>query len=330
MKKKILIIGSNSFAASSLINYLLNQKYHIVGISRSREIISQYCPYKTNLNFKNFSFIQMDINKHHNSLINIIKKNKFETIIDFAGQGMVAESWLKPDQWYQTNIVSKTKLYHSLRPLKFIKKIIKISTPEVYGSKKRKIKTNDIYNPSTPYAVSHASIDTTMKLFREQFGMPIIITRFANFYGPYQPLYRLIPKAIHYFSKKQIFEIHGDGKSVRSFIHSNDFSNAIHKIIQRKINRNIYHFSGDKNYTIISILKIISNQMNIQLNDNIKYVSDRVGKDHKYIMDDSDSKSFLNWKNKTNIETGITDCINWYNNFNASLNKSKSIYIHKA
>ncbi len=197
------------------------------------------------------------------------------------------------------------------------------------GVKKNKIKTNIKYNPSTPYAVSHATMDTTIKLFREQYGMPIIISRFANFYGPYQPLYRLIPKAIHYFSKNKIFEIHGDGKTIRSFIHSSDFSHAIYKIISRNKNKNIYHFSGSKTTSIISILKIISTQMDIELQNNIKYVPERIGKDFKYVMDDSDSKKYLNWNNKIDIETGIQDCINWYNNFNASLNKSKSIYIHK-
>ena len=328
-KKKILIIGSNSFAANSLIDFLLKKNFLITGISRSKEITNHYRSYQNNQNLKNFNFIQMNINKNLLDIVGLIKKNKYEIIIDFAGQGMVAESWVNPDQWYHTNIISKTKLYFLLKDLKFIKKFIKISTPEVYGSLNNKIKTNQNFNPSTPYAISHATIDTTLKLFREQFGMPVIIARFANFYGPFQPLYRLIPKAIHYFSLNKMFEVHGNGKTIRSFIHSDDFSNAIFKIIAKSNNKAVYHFSGSDTFSIIKILKIISQQMNLKLEDHLKFIPDRIGKDYKYIMDDTESKKYLKWDNKVSVDKGISQCIDWYQEFNTSLNISKSIYIHK-
>ena len=77
---------------------------------------------------------------------------------------MVAESWVKPDLWFETNVISKIKIYHSLIDQKWLKKIIKISTPEVYGSSFKKIKENSTYNPSTPYAVSQTSIDLFLSI----------------------------------------------------------------------------------------------------------------------------------------------------------------------
>ena len=88
---KILILGSNSFAGSCLVDYLLKKKnFHVFGISRSKE---NNIKYKKNKKIKNFRFIRADLNKDIIKIEKIINKNKFRLIIDFLGQGMVAESW---------------------------------------------------------------------------------------------------------------------------------------------------------------------------------------------------------------------------------------------
>ena len=112
--KKIIILGSNSFAASCFIDYLLNKNYKIYGFSRSKEPTKILLKYKFNKNISNFRFIKFNINYDLNFLKQFIKKNNINYIVDFLGQGMVAESWIHPHHWYETNIVSKVKLYHFL------------------------------------------------------------------------------------------------------------------------------------------------------------------------------------------------------------------------
>ena len=108
---------------------------------------------------------------------------------------MVNESWDKPEDWYNTNIVAQTKLYKILKG-KFLKKIIHVTTPEVYGDKSSIINEEASFNPSTPYAVSRMALDFHLKLYCKNFGLPIIFTRTANVYGPTQDLYRIAPKTI--------------------------------------------------------------------------------------------------------------------------------------
>ena len=115
---------------------------------------------------------------------------------------MVAESWKSPEDWYQTNIVSQVKLYNSLIKLKFIKKMIHVTTPEVFGSNNKKIGENANFNPNTPYAISRATLDIHLKKYQENFRLPIIFTRTANVYGPCQQLYRIIPKTTMCKKKK--------------------------------------------------------------------------------------------------------------------------------
>ena len=134
---KILIIGSNSFAGSNFIDFILNKKVKVFGVSRKNEINKEYLKYKFNKNRKNFKFHKIDLNikKDLEKLINIVKKEKIRYVINFAAQSMVAESWIKPQDWYQTNVVSNSILIKKLIKLK-IKKYINFSTPEVYGNTK--------------------------------------------------------------------------------------------------------------------------------------------------------------------------------------------------
>ena len=138
---KILILGSGSFAGSALTDYLLNKKFKIVGVNRSIKKKGYFLPYKNNFNIKNLLIYKININKNLDlkRLFKIIKKNRFDYIIDFLGQGMVSQSWDHPDHWIETNILNKLKIIDYIIKEKIkIKKYIRISTPEVYGDNKKK------------------------------------------------------------------------------------------------------------------------------------------------------------------------------------------------
>ena len=205
--KKILILGSNSFSGNSLVNFLLKKNFHIIGCSKSHPSEKRFnCLHSLkSKKIKKFSFIKIDINKNFKELEKIIAKKKPSIIIDFLGQGMVPESWKYPYLTFNTNVLSKIRLYEFLKKKKFLKKYIKISTPEVFGSANITNSDYDNYNPSTPYALSHSSIEIYLSLLYKQYSFPVIISRFANFYCPYQKLYRLIPLAIHKAEKKKNF-----------------------------------------------------------------------------------------------------------------------------
>ena len=112
--KKILVLGSNSFAGSCFINFILKKKFKVIGVSRSNEKNKYECIYFKNKNLKNFKFIKADINKNLDKIKSTITKRKINYIVDFLGQGMVAESWINPEQWFQTNIISKINLINFL------------------------------------------------------------------------------------------------------------------------------------------------------------------------------------------------------------------------
>jgi len=296
--KNIIVLGSNSFAGSSFINYALNKNYKITGISRSKEKSKLELKYKDNLlKQKNFKFYRLDINKDINKIIKIIKKIKKPVfVIDFAGQGMVAESWNNPDQWFKTNVISKIKLIEELKKIK-INKYIRISTPEVYGSSSKMLLEENAHNPTTPYALTHSTIDKYLKLQKKEFNFPVLILRFSNFYGEYQPIYRIIPKTIISILKGKKLSLHGGGLSSRSFIYIDDFSNAIFKAINLKKQKQIViNVSSKEIITIKDLVKTICKKMNTNYKNIVKISKDRRAKDKKYFMNSKRAKNILKWK----------------------------------
>lgn len=323
----ILVLGSNSFAGSCLVDYLLKKKFKVFGMSRSKE---NNIKYKKNKNIKNFRFIKVDINKNLKNIEKIIDRYKFELIIDFIGQGMVAESWDNPDQWFKTNVYNKVKLINILSNKKFLKKYIRVSTPEVYGTSRYKIKENISYNPSTPYALTHSTIDQFLKLSFKKNKFPYVILRFSNFYGETQPMYRIIPKTIRSIMMDKKLPLHGGGSSLRSFIYIDDFCEAIFKALSKSKNGEVYNVSSNELISIKDLIKKICIKMNKKFSEVVYLEKDRLGKDQKYFMDSKKANKYLKWKNKINLDKGLEKVINWQLANKKVLKKLKIQYTHKA
>ena len=327
--KKILILGSNSFSGSHLSNFLISKKFKVYGISQSK-LYPKRLNVILNSNFKkNFKFYKLDINKDSKKIEKLILKIKPKIIIDFLGQGMVAESWIYPELTFNSNLIGKIKLYEILKKTQFLKKYIKISTPEVFGSSKIKEPESIKYNPSTPYALSHSTVENYLRLLNKQFNFPVIISRFANFYGPYQKLYRVIPLAIHRAFKKEKFYLHGSGSSRRSFIYSDDFCEGIYKMITNGNVGEFYQFSSTEYFSIKKIVSKIYKKFGLNSEQFIINVADRLGKDKDYKINDNETKKKLKWDNKVRLDKGIDNIIRWYMKHCKEFEKKDTKYVIK-
>ena len=311
--KKTLILGSNSFSGNHLAHFLIKKGFFIIASSQSLQNQKKYNPLSnlTKNEKKNFIFLKCDITHEFKKLRKIILKHKPSIIIDFLGQGMVTESWIYPELTFKSNLISKIRLYEFLKNEKFLEKYIKISTPEVFGS--ASINENKLdFKPSTPYALSHSTIETYLMMLKKYYNFPIIISRFANFYGPFQKLYRVIPLTIHKAFKKEKFYLHGSGRSRRSFIHNEDFCNGIYKVIRKGKIGEIYHFSSKEYISIKELVQKIYLKFNLNPKKYIVNVKDRVGKDTDYKISDKKTKIKLNWTNVIDLNKGIESVIEWY------------------
>jgi dTDP-glucose 4,6-dehydratase len=331
MREKIVVLGSNSFSGASFVSFLIRRSEveKVVGISRSEEPDSVFLPYrKDTKNQKKFDFYKVDLNSEVDNAIDIITKFEPQYIVNFAAQGMVAQSWENPDQWINTNVVSLAKLLKGIHKVDSIKGFVQASTPEVYGPSNN-MTESQCFSPSTPYAASKASADLLLYTYYKTHKFPIKYTRSANIYGPSQQLYRIIPKTILSIMNSTRVPLHGGGRSVRSFIHIDDVSRATYLVMKSGKCGDAYHISGDKYVSIRELINEICLLMNVRINEIIIDADRRVGNDPKYSMNSSKIRNEFGWTPLVDLHDGISQTIRWAKDNNNVLKCLTMEYIHK-
>ena len=326
---RLFVLGSNSFAGSCFIDAALTAGHTVVGASRSPEPHDAFLPYKANPGLERFTFHQWDVNDDLETILAFLPEWQPEFVVDFAGQGMVAPSWEQPWQWYQTNLVAKSHLHRALVGKPWLKRYLRCSTPEVYGNHDGLLHPDLPMRPSTPYAVSHAAVDMHLRAFHTQFGFPVIFGRFANFYGPGQQLYRIIPKTILCGLKGVRLPLHGGGHSIRAFIHGRDTAAALLLLLEAGETGEVYHFSTNEFISIRGLVEMIADRMSIGFEELVEVVGDRPGKDFAYKMDFSKSVEELGWSPKVDLRDGVDECLTWSRKNWEVIKDMVSDYIHK-
>lgn len=325
---KVVVIGSNSFSGSDFIDLLLEkQNYQIVGISRSLEKSKEFLPYKKR-NLENFKFYQIDLNHDLKKMESILDEFRPDYIVNFAAQSEVAPSWKNPHHWFQTNAVSITNLANMLKGKKYLKKYVHISSPEVYGTCEGFIKEDFSINPSTPYAASKAAGDLSLFTFYKNFDFPLVIVRATNVYGAYQQLFKIIPRSIIYIKQGKKIELHGGGNAVKSYIHIRDVSNGELSIMEKGKTGEIYHLSPDQGIAVKDIVRKISTLMNVNYEDIVINVEERLGQDKAYTIDSSKVRNQLGWSPKIDLDKGLAKTINWVDEFYSIIKTHPLEYLH--
>ena len=329
--KKALVLGSNSFSGNNFVNFLLNNKIKVVGISRSTEpnfIMSSY--YQNKFKQKNFKFYKLDINKDLNKILQITNSFKPDTIINYLAQGDVRHSWNNPTEWYQTNCMSIVNFTSELINTNFLKKYLSISTPEVYGSSNKYIYENSNFNPSTPYAGSKLAGDLHLTTLYKKYNFPVLFSRSSNVYGAYQQLYRIIPKTIIKVKLGQMIELHGKGRTRRDFININDVNSALFTILSKGSIGDSYNIANKNSLiSIYNLVKNICKTLGVKnWKDQITLIDENFGQDNKYFLNTNKIRK-LGWSEKITLESGINDTISWINKYWDKIEKMPHEYIHK-
>ncbi len=330
--ERIFVIGSNSFSGASFVDYALSLGAVVVGTSRSPELASCYLPYRWRTDgghLSRFRFEQLDLNKDTDRIARAIDEFRPEYVINFAAQSMVAESWIHPEHWYQTNVVANVLLHDKIRHFSFLKKYVHVSTPEVYGSCSGLVPETAPLNPSTPYAASRAACDLHLATFLKQWKFPVVFTRAANVYGPGQQLYRIIPRTVFFAKTGRRLQLHGGGHSVRSFIHIRDVADGTLRAARQAPPGEIYHLSTALNISIREVVERICQRLGAKFSDVVEVVGERPGKDAAYLLDSSKARQTLAWKDTIPLDQGIDETIGWIEQHLDALKQTPCDYIHK-
>jgi len=313
----ILVTGGCGFIASNFLNYMVN-KYPSINFINIDAMY--YCASLDNINVsnkKNYYFVKGNINNF--SLVSyILHEKNIDTVLHFAAKSHVDDSFLNPLEHSKDNILGTHSLLETCRQYGKIKRFIHVSTDEVYGESKlgeNEKQETDILCPTNPYSASKAAAEMLVNSYIHSFNMPIIITRGNNVYGPNQYPEKLIPKFIKLLRENKKVTIHGEGKTLRNFIHVDDVSRAFDVILHNGVLHEIYNIGSDEGneFTVMQVteklVKLIKEGDN--LNDWIEYVENRNFNDFRYHISNYKLKK-LGWKQKIGFNDGLRKLIDNY------------------
>jgi dTDP-glucose 4,6-dehydratase len=250
-------------------------------------------------------------------IANILNIYQIDTVIHFAAQSHVQNSFDDALQYTRDNVVGTHTLLEACRKYGKIVRFIHISTDEVYGESmisenEEKKHEGSVLCPTNPYAATKAAAELIAKSYYHSFKMPIIITRGNNVYGPNQYPEKLVPRFIQQLLEGNPVTIQGDGSNVRALLHVNDVCSALQLVLEKGRIGEIYNIGSDddQEFTVSHVAEILIEKiMNTQdYNKWITYIEDRPFNDKRYYISNQKVKD-LGWVIRTDFDSGIDHLI---------------------
>jgi dTDP-glucose 4,6-dehydratase len=233
-------------------------------------------------------------------------------IINFAAESHVDRSIQDSGPFVRTNVLGTQVLLDAAREFR-VGRFVQVSTDEVYGS----LGTTGFFtektplHPSSPYSASKAGADLLVQSYHHTFGVPAIITRCSNNYGPYQFPEKLIPLFITNLLRDEPVPVYGDGMQVRDWIHVLDHCRGVEAAWRRGVPGEVYNFGGRCELPNIELTRLLLKRLS-KPESLIRHVVDRPGHDRRYAIDCSRAELELGWSPQVPFERGLSETIEWY------------------
>ncbi len=233
-----------------------------------------------------------------------------DVIFNFAAETHVDRSTIDAGVFVKTDVLGTYNLLEYARRYD-IEKYIQISTDEVYGSiEKGSFKEEDILDPSSPYSASKAGADLLVRAYYKTYGLPVLITRSSNNFGPCQYPEKLIPVLILNALHDKPLPIYGEGKNIRDWIYVMDNCEAIDFVFQKGKIGEVYNIGAGNERMNIEIANIILKELNKPMS-LIRFVEDRPGHDFRYSLNCEKIKK-LGWAPRYKFEDALKETIKWH------------------
>lgn len=303
-----LVTGGAGFIGSNYIHFLL-RTYDDV-----RVINLDKLTYAGNLNNlrdvqqdARYRFVKGDICDR--ALVNELMKG-VDVVVNFAAESHVDRSIGAPDDFIKTDIFGAFVLLECAREVG-VQKFIQISTDEVYGSIAHGSFTEESpLKPSSPYSASKAGADRLAHSYFVTYGLPVIITRCSNNFGPYQYPEKLIPLFVTNALDDKSLPIYGDGMNVRDWIYVEDHCEAIDLLVRQGVDGETYNIGAGNEKNNLEITAIILEELQ-KPKELMTFVKDRPGHDRRYSVS-TDKIRALGWRPRHQFREATAATIKWY------------------
>ncbi len=308
---RILVTGGAGFIGANFVRHLLER-------GGDRVVNLDLLTYAGNLeNLAGFEddpayrFVRGDIGDAE-LVRGLLAEESIEAVVNFAAESHVDRSIDGPRLFLETNILGTQTLLEAARRAG-VDRFLQVSTDEVYGSlgPEGRFTEESPLQANSPYAASKAAADLICRAYFHTYGMPVLVTRCSNNYGPYQFPEKLIPLMIANALAGESLPIYGDGRNVRDWLYVEDHCRALDLVLRRAEPGSVYNIGGDNEMENIRIVKLL-----LELLDRdeslITFVKDRPGHDRRYAIDAAKLRDDLGWEPAHTFEQGIRETVQWY------------------
>lgn len=325
MKRSILITGGAGFIGSHVVRRMVNKypDYTIVNLDKltyagnleNLKDVEQ----KPNYHFEKGDILDVEL------LFSVFKKHEINGVIHLAAESHVDRSLHNPSEFAFTNIIGTLNLLRAAQAAwndAFDGKVFyHISTDEVYGSAEfgAFFTEETPIDPRSPYSASKASSDHFVQAFNNSYGLPTLISRCSNNYGPYHFPEKLIPLMINNIIQKKPLPVYGKGENIRDWLYVEDHAAAIDAIFHKGKVGEVYNVGGSNEWKNIDLVKLLCYIMDKKLGQEdgtsaglITFVTDRPGHDLRYAIDPSKLISETGWRPEVTFEVGLEKTVDWY------------------
>jgi dTDP-glucose 4,6-dehydratase len=323
-----VVIGSNCFTGSHIVDGLLEDgATDVIGVSRSPEYADLFLPYKRWADGR-FRFHQLDMVRDFAEVMRVLDRAEPEVVINVAALSEVALSNTSPVEYFDINTRAVVRLCNELRTRPYLRSYVHISSAEIFGTCPDPVDEDALFAPSTPYAVSKAAADMYLAVARRHFGFPVTIIRSTNVYGKHQQLFKIIPRTAIYLKMKRPIELHGGGRSAKSFIHVRDVVRGLKLALARGLPET-YHFTVQSDQTVADVVRCVCDRMGYNYDEAVHVVGERLGQDARYLLDCEKATRTLEWSPREDFVAGIDEVIAWIDANWQAIQRAPLEYRHK-
>ncbi len=309
--RRLLVTGAAGFIGSNFVRRALAQQpdWHIVAYDALT-----YAGNLENLrglaDSGRFEFVRGDIADP--PAVGRVFERPLWGVINFAAETHVDRSIHGGAEFVRTNVVGTQVLLEESRRRQ-VARYVQVSTDEVYGSlgpQGRFTETSPLA-PSSPYSASKTAADLFVRAYHVTYGLPALVTRCSNNYGPYQFPEKVIPLFITNLLENQPVPLYGDGLNIRDWIHVQDHCDALLAVLERGRPGEVYNIGGGNEVTNLQLTHALLRELGKD-DSFIRPVKDRAAHDRRYAVDFGKLHAELGWSPRVPFAQGLAATVRWY------------------
>jgi dTDP-glucose 4,6-dehydratase len=308
---KLLVTGGAGFIGSNFVRHCLSTRTDLEIVNFDKLTYAGNAESLADILDPRYQFVRGDISDRE-TVNEMLSAGRFDALVNFAAETHVDRSIEDASPFLQTNILGTHCLLEAARRV-HLERFVQISTDEVYGSAPagENFTEQTLLDPRSPYAASKASADHLVAAYANTYGVPAVILRCTNNYGPFQFPEKLIPLMIANAQEDKPIPVYGDGMQERDWLFVEDYCRAILLALEHAKAGAVYNVSAGLPQPNLQIIRTILHQLG-KPESLIQHVQDRPGHDRRYSLDSSKIQRELGWSPHVHFDKGIRRTIDWY------------------